>query len=165
MNPNKEDASLIEGTAVQPSAAMPEQPAVLRYAGFWMRFWAYAADLVIIGSLNRILVAPFFAAAGEPVMIGGFLSLETIIKGIIFYLYFVLMTRFFRQTLGKMIFGLKVISLKGERLTWGTLLFRECIGRFISRVTAVGYVLAGLLPKKQALHDIFADTAVIIERP
>lgn len=32
----------------------------VHFAGFWMRFWAYLADLLVIGSLNRILIHPIF---------------------------------------------------------------------------------------------------------
>ena len=61
-----------------------------------------------------------------------------------------------------MIFGLKVVTLKEEKMTWGTLIFREFIGRFISKTTVIGYLLVGILPKKQGLHDIFADTSVVL---
>ena len=85
-----------------------------------------------------------------------------IATGIVYYVYFVLMTKFFSQTVGKMIFGLKVVALKEEKMTWGTLIFRECIGRFISKTTVIGYLLVGFLPQKQGLHDLFADTSVVL---
>jgi uncharacterized RDD family membrane protein YckC len=85
----------------------------------------------------------------------------SISSAVIFYLYFVLMTKFFNQTLGKMVFGLKVINLDQERLTWGTVLFREWIGRFISATIVIGYIIVAFLPKKQGLHDLFTDTTVI----
>ena len=37
------------------------ETAPLQFAGFWMRFWAYLADLVVIGSLNRMLIHPIFS--------------------------------------------------------------------------------------------------------
>lgn len=74
------------------------------------------------------------------------------------------MTKFFGQTLGKMVFGLKVIPLNDERLSWSTVIFREWIGRYISATIWILYVIAAFTPKKQALHDMFADTAVIHER-
>ena len=148
---------------------LPSQPIeddgevkVVCFAGFWMRFWAYLADLFVIGSLNRILIHPIFKFyKGSDNL---WFSAETLLTGIIFFLYFILMTKFFNQTLGKMIFGLKVVGLKEETISWGTVLFRELFGRYISKVTWIGYLLAGLLPKKQALHDIFADTSVVLIR-
>lgn len=133
----------------------------LQFAGFWMRFWAYLVDLIIIGSLNRILIHPIFTFIdGKSTF--AFLLAELIATTIVFYVYFVLMTKYFSQTLGKMIFGLKVVSLKEEHMTWGTLIFREFIGRFISKTIVVGYLLVGFLPQKQGLHDIFADTSVVL---
>ena len=133
----------------------------LQFAGFWMRFWAHLADLVVIGSLNRILIHPIFSLIDRDSTFS-FLIAEMITTGIVYYAYFVLMTKYLSQTLGKMIFGLKVVTLKEEKMTWGTLIFREFIGRFISKTTVIGYLLVGILPKKQGLHDIFADTSVIL---
>lgn len=140
-----------------------ERPEVA-YAGFWMRFWAYLADLLVIGSLNRILISPLSMAITGKAFSGSFFSFQAIGTAIVFYLYFVLMTRFFGKTLGKMIFGLKVVSLKEEKISWGTLLFREFIGRFIAKFLFVGYIIVGFLPKKQGLHDIFANTTVILDK-
>jgi uncharacterized RDD family membrane protein YckC len=105
-------------------------------AGFWIRFWAYLIDLLVIGSVNRIVIYPLF----------------------------VLMTKYFNQTLGKMIFGIKVISIKEETISWGTILFRELIGRYISKTIWIGYIIVAFTPKKQGLHDIFSDTQVIHEK-
>ena len=122
--------------------------APLQFAGFWMRFWAYLADLVVIGSLNRILIHPIFSLIdGDSTF--SFLIAEMIMTGIVYFAYFVLMTKFLSQTLGKMIFGLKVVTLKQEKMTWGTLIFREFIGRFISKTTVIGYLLVGILQKNK----------------
>jgi uncharacterized RDD family membrane protein YckC len=75
------------------------------------------------------------------------------------------MTKYFNQTIGKMVFGIKVIDLKNDKLTWGTILFREWIGRFISATVVIGYIIVAFLPKKQGLHDLFTETSVIhVER-
>jgi uncharacterized RDD family membrane protein YckC len=137
----------------------------LRYAGFWMRFWAYLLDLVVVGSIVRILIKPVFRMLDIPLSEANIFAPVSIASAVIFYLYFVLMTKYFNQTLGKMVFGLKVVDLKSDQLTWGTILFREWIGRFISATIIVGYIIVALLPKKQGLHDLFTDTTVIhVER-
>lgn len=135
----------------------------LRFAGFWMRFWAYLLDLIVIGSIDRIIINPIFRALDIPLTEFNIFAPISIATAITFYAYFVLMTRYFNQTLGKMVFGLKVIDLKGQKLTWGTVIFREWIGRFISATILIGYVVVAFLPKKQGLHDIFTDTTVIHE--
>ena len=137
----------------------------IRYAGFWMRFWAYLLDLIVVGSIERLLIKPIFRMLEIPLAEFNMFAPISIASAIIFYLYFVLMTKYFNQTLGKMVFGIKVIDLKSEKLSWGTILFREWIGRFISITVVVGYIIVAFLPKKQGLHDLFTDTSVIhIER-
>jgi uncharacterized RDD family membrane protein YckC len=137
----------------------------IRYAGFWMRFWAYLLDLIIVGSIERLIINPIFRALEIPLMEFNMFAPISIASAIIFYLYFVLMTKYFNQTIGKMVFGIKVIDLKNDKLTWGTILFREWIGRFISATVVIGYIIVAFLPKKQGLHDLFTETYVIhVER-
>lgn len=133
------------------------------YAGFWMRFWAYLLDLIVIGSVNRMVINPIFRALDVSLVEDGIFSPLSIATAVVFYLYFVLMTKYYGQTLGKMVFGLKVVELKGQQLSWGTVIFREWIGRFISATVMVLYVIVAFSKKKQGLHDMFADTAVIYE--
>lgn len=134
-----------------------------RYAGFWTRFWAYLLDLIVIGSINRLIINPVFRALDIPLLEEGVFSPMTIATAVVFYLYFVLMTKYLGQTLGKMVFGLKVVELDGTSLTWGTVIFREWIGRFISATIFVLYIVVAFTNKKQGLHDLFADTTVIYE--
>lgn len=137
----------------------------IRYAGFWMRFWAYLLDLVVVGSMVRLMIKPLFRMLDIPLAESNMFAPVSIASAVIFYLYFVLMTKYFNQTLGKMVFGLKVVDLKSGQLTWGTILFREWIGRFISATVIVGYIIVAFLPKKQGLHDLFTDTTVVhVER-
>ncbi|MFJ5758317.1 RDD family protein [Neobacillus sp. NPDC093182] len=137
----------------------------IRFAGFWMRFWAYLLDLIVIGSIERLIINPLFRILEIPLMEFNMFAPISIASAIIFYLYFVLMTKYFHQTLGKMVFGLRVIDLKSDKLSWGTILFREWIGRFISATIVIGYIVVAFLPKKQGLHDLFTDTSVIhVER-
>jgi len=139
----------------------------VRYAGFWMRFWAYIADLTIVFSINGILLIPLkLAVSGEDIFIWKW-TLAGVISTIVLYAYFLLMTRFYSQTLGKMIFGLKVVRQDGGRLRWSDLLFREIIGRFLYRVlsiTVLLYVVVAFDNRKKGIHDMIADTYVIISR-
>lgn len=135
----------------------------LRYAGFWMRFWAYLLDIIIIGSINRLLVEPIFMIFDWSLYETSMFAPIAIVNAVVFYVYFVLMTKLFGQTLGKMVLGLRVIDLKGKKLTWSTVLIREWVGRFISTTIWITYAIVSFTPKKQGLHDLFADTTVIHE--
>ncbi|SER19440.1 Uncharacterized membrane protein YckC, RDD family [Gracilibacillus ureilyticus] len=138
----------------------------VRYAGFWMRFWAYLADIIIVASISGILLLPFqFLNDGDGVDIG-YWTLTGILGSVIFYLYFVLLTKYFRQTLGKMIFGLKVIREDREPLKWSDLLFREVVGRFIHRVfffTVLLYLFVAFTAQKQGIHDMIGNTRVVFD--
>ena len=83
-----------------------------------MRFWAYLLDLLVIGSINGIVVYPIFRALNLSLNDANMFAPVSIVTAIIFYAYFVLMTRYFGQTLGKMVFGLRVISLNDPKLSW-----------------------------------------------
>jgi Tfp pilus assembly protein PilE len=78
------------------------------------------------------------------------------------WLYFALMHSSARQaTLGKMAFGIKVTDLAGERVS-----FLRATGRYFatwvsSILLAVGFLMAGLTARKQALHDMIAGTLVV----
>ena len=135
-----------------------------RFAGFWMRFWAYLIDVIVVASLNGILITPLIRGFDLPGTEPAVLPLQAFLTGIVYYAYFILMTKFLSQTLGKMLFGLKVASLKSHKLTWGTVIFREGIGRFISKtILFVGFLVVAFTNKKQGIHDLFADTSVIHE--
>lgn len=157
-HPTLEDPSLSEDQAFHAGYTVPLP---VRYAGFWMRFWAYLLDLVVVGSLDRLLIKPVFRLLGISLTEFNLFAPISIATAIVFYIYFVLMTKYLGQTLGKMVFGIKVVNLKNGRLSWGTVLFREWIGRFISSTIIVGYLVVAFLPKKQGLHDLFADTSVV----
>lgn len=94
------------------------------YAGFWIRFFAYGLDLIIIGSLQRMFL--FFLSDG---------GTKTGISLGIYLGYFILMTKFNQgQTLGKMVFGLRVVSFNEDQLSWTSVLIRELFGRYLQKV-------------------------------
>ncbi|WP_245805923.1 RDD family protein [Bacillus alkalicellulosilyticus] len=146
------------------SMEKPEE--ILLYAGFWMRFWAFLLDGVVIFSVNGIVIYPILRFTGLiderflTFAVGG--TLTTIVS----FLYFVLMTKYFQQTLGKMVFGLKVITVDRGPLSWQTVIFREVIGRYIHQALfflSALYVVVAFSRKKQGIHDKVADTYVILE--
>src|SRR5699024_10183732 len=162
---NKEVGRLSEETA--PYEIQDTDTASVMYAGFWMRFWAYLADLIIVLLLSGIITSfiRVFAAEGDIVI--GYWTLSGIVGTVIFYLYFLFMTKYFSQTRGKMIFGLKVIRRDGESVNWTDLIFREIIGRFLHRVfwfANVLYIAVAITPQKQGIHDMLGDTRVILTR-
>lgn len=134
------------------------------FAGFWIRFFAYLTDLLIVQALVAILINPFFALIGirmhgdSPYTLYGFFQLLVLVG------YFVLTTKYTNgQTLGKMIFGIRVVCFKEEKLSWPTVLIREGIGRYIGKTVAVVYLIAAFQNKKQHPIDMLCDTSVVTE--
>lgn len=133
-------------------------------AGFWMRFWAFLIDTLLVSAVIGIAVNPFFYFFDWDLQATNWYAPIVIISGVIYYTYFVLMTKFFTQTVGKMIFGLKVVTDDGAPLSWSTVLFRECVGRFISNTfMKIPYLIVVFTPQHKAVHDFAADTHVVHE--
>lgn len=136
-----------------------------KLAGFWTRFWAYTIDIIVLYAVSGIFIKPIFRVFDIPIENPSFLFFSTYKATIliVLLLYFALMTKYLQQTVGKIIMGIKVVSSDNSQLTWSTIIFREVIGRFISKLLVIPYLLVAFTPKKEALHDIFADTSVIHE--
>ena len=143
---------------------MNNNPSII-YGGFWLRFWAYLIDLAVIQGLRFILLGTIFNIFSLN-RGSGILSAYGFLNLVLFLTYFILMTKITNgQTLGKMILGLRVISLEEDVLTWHIILFREGIGRYILQAIPLGilYIVTAFTGKKQGIADLFADTVVVKE--
>lgn len=88
----------------------------------------------------------------------GFLSL------LVYLAYFILLTKLNHgQTIGKMVFGIRVICFEEEELSWPTVLVREGACRFVLRgsIFMLGYLVTIFTPNKQHIGDYFSDTSVV----
>lgn len=167
MDASYHNASFMENEE-KSNAKLNEEDNHIHYAGFWMRFWAYLVDVIVIFSLNGILLSPLkFMNNGEMIQFG-YWTVNGLLAALVFYIYFLFMTKFLGQTIGKMIFGLKVINEKNESLKWTDLFFREVIGRFIYNVfflMKLLYLVVAFTDEKQGIHDMIGATRVIhVER-
>lgn len=121
------------------------------YTGFFVRFFAFMIDMIMIGSLRRMTL--FYIPRG---------TLRILLSLMIYLLYFILMTKLNNgQTIGKMIFGIQVICLNEESLTWKTVIVREGFGRYLQKAMLILYVPAMFTPYKQHLVDLLSDTSVV----
>lgn len=130
------------------------------YAGFWLRFWAFLIDLMIVSAAGRVIItlSEFVITIDHPLF-------ETVVSAGLFFVYFAWMTKKYQQTVGKMVLGIKVISKDGE-LTWGQVFFREGVGRLLHQAFSILYLLyivVAFTSKKEGIHDIIADTYVVHE--
>lgn len=134
------------------------------YIGFWLRLVSYIIDLVIVFSIKGFVLSPLkFMNEGYPVEIS-FWTFDSILSMATFYIYFLLMTKGFNQTIGKMILGIKVVKIDGSKLTWTDLLFREVIGRFLHSAMLILnllYLAVAFTKEKQGIHDMIGNTIVV----
>ena len=133
-------------------------------AGFWIRFWAFAFDSLIVSAIVGILVKPIFHLFDWSLSESNWYAPMTIISAIFYYSYFVITTKIWQQTVGKMIFGIRVKQVNGDKLDWLTVLFREIIGRFICNTISIIYIMVAFMPRNNGLQDLIADTIVVHEK-
>lgn len=137
---------------------------VVKEAGFWMRFWAFFIDLLVISAITGILIKPVFKVLDWDLDATIWYAPIVVLSAVVYFTYFILMTKFFAQTLGKMALGLRVQKDNGEKLDWLTVIFRELVGRFISNSFGkIPYLIVIFTPKHKGLHDLIADTVVVHE--
>ncbi|MCD6566292.1 MAG: RDD family protein [Bacteroidales bacterium] len=157
-----------------------ENTGQVKYAGFWLRFVAYLIDDIIMSAIGFVISLPFIGTiifsgialsdmdkCEEKTFLGiagivGIVLLLTITLTAVSWLYFALMESSKQQaTLGKMALGLKVTDMEGNKVSFGRATGRY-FGKIISgMIMMIGYILAGLTEKKQALHDMIAGCLVI----
>lgn len=150
----------LAGTAAPARPDVPA-PAILGYAGFWVRAGATLTDLLLVFFSSRIVRSGLQAVLPDAYVIGRF-RLFTVLFAVFLWAYYVLTTYFMGGTLGKRAFRLRVVSKDFGRLDWATVLFREVVGRIIvTGLFLVGYLWVAVDRRKQGWHDKIADTFVV----
>lgn len=136
-----------------------------KVAGFWIRLIAFLIDMAIVYFVNRIFVTYPLKLINPAAQVSQLFFTNVLFIGITGSIYFILMTKYFRQTLGKMLTGIKVIRRDGREMDWATVVFRELVGRSISQLwgSNLGYLICIFNPRKQTLHDLISDTYVVYE--
>jgi uncharacterized RDD family membrane protein YckC len=171
-----------------PAVVTPHwQPApVVAYAGFWLRFVAYLLDGLILGVPAVIIVMIIVLSTGFGTFLHNFPNPPnppnpeevanafgaSFVLGIIMvsllamignWLYFAgFESSTWQATPGKKVLNLTVTDLTGARVTFG-----RATGRYFSKIVTgmiplgIGWILAGITERKQALHDMIASTLVL----
>ena len=156
------------------------------YAGIWLRFFAMLADgslLAIVSlpllnsvpNITKAISALFGQNTASPdnsaELLHSVASLLTAVIAVVFLQYLlglVYYTAFegsrLQSTPGKLLFGIRVEQLSGAPCSYPRAFARN-LCKILSSITfGIGYLIAGVTQKKQALHDICTDTLVVQER-
>ena len=133
------------------------------YAGFWMRFVAYLIDMIVIYAISSLLNTFSFGLLNKRLDFP-ILGEESLSYVIVMFAYFIWMTYFFSQPLGKMIMKIKVETNKGDKLGLIDIVYRELVGRLLTIfLLYIPYLAVAFTNKKKGLHDYIADTVVVKE--
>lgn len=131
----------------------------LEFAGFWPRFWATILDSMVLLAMSYLLFDPIRKILGVE---KDLYSIVDLMETIVGFIYYIVLTVKYGQTLGKMAVGIQVITQEGEPLTWGKVIYREIIGKIVScLVLFIGYLAVAFDSKKRAWHDRMARTYVV----
>ncbi len=143
------------------------------YGGFWIRVVAAIIDAIIV----RVVISPITImfggmgwlagmGSGAPRLgmaaLGGGISVLAIIAAGWLYEAF-MESSSYQATLGKMIFGMKVTDLQGNRISFARATGRHFAKILSGMILCIGFIMVGLTERKQGLHDMLAGT--LVRRP
>lgn len=164
----------------------------IKYAGFWNRALAYLIDHIILSFIKVILFIPFstvlsydsifninekreyFASINmiqeydDPALmffaVFMMFILFLILNAIAGWMYYSLFeTSYKMATPGKMLIGIKVTDVFGQKLSFGKATGRYFAKYISAMILFIGYLMAAFTEKKQALHDILANCVVVYD--
>jgi uncharacterized RDD family membrane protein YckC len=119
------------------------------YAGFWVRFVAFVIDVCIIALAGGIAAA---GTMGVGVVVSFF--------GPWLYEAFMLSSEW-QATVGKRAMSIVVTGLDGQRISFARATGRHFAKYLSGFLLLIGFIMAAFTAKKQALHDMIAETLVI----
>ena len=139
---------------------VPAPQVQTKYAGFWLRVCAALID----GTLLSIPVVSvgFLLGYHDPPGADALLLFVQLFNFVFVWFYnAVLESSAWQATIGKHLLGLRVTDVHGHQISFGRATGRY-FGEFVSAlIFGLGYVMAGLTDRKQALHDILAGCLVL----
>ena len=150
-----------------PLVAQPEPrpvrvAAVIRPAGFWIRFVAVLIDGVVLLVAQGILIsAGWILSSGT---MGGGMAVKGAVNlfgPLIGAVYGIVFHWLWGQTLGKMALQIKVVSVDGGPLSFGQATGRYFATFLSALILCIGFIMAGIRSDKRALHDLLAGTRVV----
>ena len=145
------------------------------FGGFWRRLWAYIIDKFILYLMSLILfligliamglggVSPWsIVVTGDlPRGMGLFMAVYLLTALFMDMTYFIWFHGTVGRTLGKRLFGLRVIRISGEKMTLG-IAFLRWVGSLISGIFFfLGFIWIAFDNRKQGWHDKIATTLVV----
>ncbi len=151
---------------------LPILPARPSFAGFWLRAVAYLFDTVLISAVFG-LIASFYPstflkfpdAAPSLTALPQLTPIALVLTITATWIYYAMFeASSWQATPGKRVMKLYVTDLNGQRLTFARAAVRNLAKILSSLTLLVGYFVAAVTEKKQALHDILTGCLVLRKR-
>jgi uncharacterized RDD family membrane protein YckC len=136
----------------------------ITYANFGQRFLAFLIDFLVLFIATSIIWLIFQLPIPDrhTDLFGAIVLFVNPFGSLFSWLYYAIMESSMHQgTLGKIALGIRVVNVKGEKIS-----FMNATGRFFGKfissfLLGFGYFMIIFTKKHQALHDIMASTYLI----
>jgi uncharacterized RDD family membrane protein YckC len=153
-----------------------------KYAAIWKRSLALFIDLIIAYIMIGILTIALNAMLGLPVEYDLLYQTGNVVKynkfvedniikltvlyasiklGVLFLYFSILESSNWQATFGKLAMRIKITDLRGERISYARASARFFAKILSTNILLIGYLIAFFTQRKQALHDLLANTLVI----
>lgn len=133
-------------------------------AGFGPRAAAFLLDrLLLVLALLAVRIPAWISGlstGGHSAVFFEF-TVPDILCYVLMSVYFVLLTYFTGSTLGKKVMGLHVEKEDGTKPSLLDVIYRETIGRYLSGILCLGYLMILADGRNRAFHDYVCDTRVV----
>lgn len=132
-----------------------------RNAGFWIRLGAILVDGIFLSITLGFL---------SYILFGVFLDDNFFLDTLNLVYFIILPFVWYGYTIGKKAFGIRIVSIHGNKLGLGQMILRELVGGIIYALTfGIGAIISafmvGMRPDKRSIHDFIAGTYVTYEKP
>jgi uncharacterized RDD family membrane protein YckC len=149
-------APALRATSADTPPAAPGVASALHPAGFWIRAGAVLIDVVLVMAAEAAFAFVMWMLTEDRLAAAASRAFRFLASPC----YFVFLHWARGQTIGKMAFHVRVVSLDGGPLSFGQSALRH-LGSWLSAVIlGIGYLLAAFRADKRALHDLIAGTRV-----
>ena len=150
-----------------------EQTGAARRGGFFRRCSAFVVDILVLCLFSLLLF--YLSAVGYSVGLAahqrslswatlpGFFRIVLVAWIFLVCGYFVLLHGMEGRTVGKWLFGLRVVGERRQRITYGQALIRWIVA-LLSAPLLLGFLRILWNREKRGWHDLLANTWVIRER-
>lgn len=139
--------------------------ALVRPAGFWVRFGAWVIDQLLLGIAGSVVLLAFWGLPSRDGL--GALPAVSLDQWLASFCveaaYWTFTIGRWGKSVGKALLQIKVVRADGGRVSYSLALGRY-LAFLVSWLTlGIGFVMIAVHPRKRALHDLIAGTRVITD--